>query len=144
MPKKRNQVVPNVWATRKTKIPPGTVPTSYTMTAVALREREVLGWSERTLQEAVIDLARRLGFTLVYHTHDSRRSQPGFSDLVLVNPKARRVLFRELKSTKGRVSDAQRVWADGLVSAGADFGFWRPVDWVSGRIESELRGVGNA
>lgn len=126
----------------KPRIPKGTVPKSFTMTAQELREREVLAWSERVFQDQVIELARSLGFSLVYHTYDSRRSQPGFPDLVLVNPVTRRVLFRELKSARGRVSPEQKRWGDGLRAAGADFDFWRPQDWVSGRIECELKGGG--
>lgn len=141
MPRKTKPVVPSVWATHKTKIPPGTVPSSFTMTAAELREREILSWSERQFQEVVLEAARARGFTLQYHTHDSRRSQPGFPDLVLVNPRTRRVLFRELKSAKGRVSEAQKQWGDGLVAAGADFAFWYPSDWASGRIQKDLEGV---
>lgn len=140
MPRKTKPVVPDIWATRKTKIPPGTVPTSFTMTAAELREREILAWTERKFQDVVLEAARAAGFTLVYHTHDSRRSQPGFPDLVLVSPRAGRVLFRELKSTKGRVSPAQQKWGDGLIAAGADFAFWYPEDWASGRIQKELKG----
>lgn len=138
------EVIPKEWVTHKTKIPKGTIPSSFTMTAAELREREVLGWSERTLQEHVIDLARLCGFVLVYHTHDSRRSQPGFPDLVLVNVLTGRVLFRELKSSKGVISKEQRRWADGLRAAGADHAFWYPKDWVSERIHNDLRGAANA
>jgi len=62
---------------------------------------------------------------LVYHTHDSRRSQPGFPDLVLVRD---RVLYRELKAATGRVSAEQQVWLDRLERAGADAAVWRPGD----------------
>lgn len=126
----------------KPRIPKGTVPKSFTMTAQELREREVLAWSERVFQGHVVELARSLGFSLVYHTYDSRRSQPGFPDLVLVNPGRGRLLFRELKSAKERISGEQKRWGDGFRAVGADFDFWRPQDWVSGRIECELKGGG--
>lgn len=142
MPK--NQVVPKEWVTHKTKIPKGTMPSSFKMTAAQLRERAAEDWSERTFQEHVIDAARRCGFILIYHTHDSRRSQPGFPDLVLVNPRTKRVLFRELKSAKGKISKEQQQWADGLRKAGADFDFWYPKDWVSERIHNDLRGASDA
>ena len=61
----------------------------------------------------------------VYHTHDSRRSEPGFPDLVLVRD---RVLFRELKTNTGRISPAQKHWGAVLTAAGADFKVWRPKD----------------
>ena len=85
---------------------------------------EFLG--ERAFQEAVLQLARLHGW-LAYHTHDSRRSQAGFPDLVLV--RGQRVVFAELKSAKGRVRPAQRVWLDRLEAAGAETYLWRPSDW---------------
>ncbi len=42
---------------------------------------------------------------LAYHIYNARRCEPKFPDLVLV--RARRVLFRELKSQAGRVSKNQ-------------------------------------
>lgn len=62
----------------------------------------------------------------------------GFPDLVLVHPGRKLVLFRELKSAKGRTSDAQVNWINDLRAAGADVDEWRPSDWT--RIEMLLRG----
>lgn len=95
---------------------------------------------EKDFQAGVLKLARFHGFTLRYHTHDSRRSAPGFLDLVLVNTRAGRVLFRELKTNKGRVSPDQREWIDGLTACGMDAGVWRPNDLDSGLVLAELRG----
>ena len=95
---------------------------------------------EKPFQDGVLKLARFHGFTLRYHTHDSRRSAPGFPDLVLVNTRTGRVLFRELKTNKGRVSPEQQEWLDGLTACGMDAGAWRPNDLDSGRILAELRG----
>jgi len=50
----------------------------------------------------------------------------GFPDLVLVGG---RVLYRELKSMRGRTSDAQSAWLASLRAAGADACVWRPSDW---------------
>lgn len=96
--------------------------------------------SEREFQSIVVELAQLHGYELAYHTHDSRRSTPGFPDLVLVSTRRARVLFRELKTDKGRVSPDQHTWIDGLTAAGADAGVWRPADLVSGRIVAELSG----
>lgn len=82
------------------------------------------GASEAAWQAQVVHLATMFGW-LVYHTHDSRRSQPGFPDLVLVRD---RVLYRELKTATGRVSAEQQVWLDRLERAGADAAVWRPGD----------------
>lgn len=96
--------------------------------------------SESQFQSQVIELATLLGFTLIYHTHDSRRSPSGFPDLVLVSGHRAAVLFRELKKESGRVSGTQKDWIAGLQSAGQDAGVWRPSDMKSGRIIRELRG----
>lgn len=61
---------------------------------------------ESDFQRTVIEMAQHLGW-LCYHTYDSRRSQEGFPDLVLVRD---RVLFVELKSERGKQSPAQREW----------------------------------
>jgi len=39
------------------------------------------------------------------------------------------VLFVELKSATGRLSQAQRRWLVALRSSGADVCVWRSVDW---------------
>lgn len=91
---------------------------------------------ERDLQQAVIDLARLLGW-LAYHPYDSRRSEPGFPDLVLVHPAKGRVLYRELKSERGRLSPAQRKWISALNQAGADADVWYPRHWPE-QIKGEL------
>ena len=67
--------------------------------------------TEREFQDAVVQLAQLCGWW-IYHTHDSRRSAPGFPDLVLA--KQGRVVFAELKSQRGRVSEPQRAWLDAL------------------------------
>jgi hypothetical protein len=73
---------------------------------------------------------------MVYHTHDSRRSEPGFPDLVLVRHE--RLLFVELKSGKGKLTPAQAQWFGRLSQAGASVRVWRPSDWLDGTIEREL------
>ena len=52
------------------------------------------------------------GWELVYHTHDSRHSEPGFPALVLVRPP--RLVFAELKMRKGKVTQPQQRWLDVL------------------------------
>ena len=96
--------------------------------------------TEKQLQEAVIACAKLLGWR-VYHTWDSRRSAPGFPDLVLVLPGSR-LIFAELKTETGKVSDAQNQWLDDLGSVTWDTEeyIWRPRHWLSGEIENILRG----
>lgn len=83
---------------------------------------------ERDFQAKVLELAKLTGW-FVYHTFDSRRSEPGFPDLVLVHPRQGRVLFRELKTDTGQLSLHQVKWLQALKDAGADAEVWRPVQW---------------
>ena len=92
--------------------------------------------TERELQNAVLELAGYLGW-LTYHTYDSRRSNAGFPDLALVRPG--RLIFAELKSAKGKVSDAQVRWI-ALLQTVAEAYVWYPEHWISGRIEAVLKG----
>jgi type IV secretory pathway protease TraF len=67
--------------------------------------------NEKTFQTTVIDLAAA-GRWMHYHTFDSRRSTPGFPDLVLVRPPE--LLFVELKTDRGVLSPHQHSWIDAL------------------------------
>ena len=93
--------------------------------------------TERELLDAVRDACRWAGL-LCYHTHDSRRSEPGWPDLVVVG---KSVLYRELKSDRGRLTPDQRTWLDRLSQAGADADVWRPDDWPD-RVLDEIHGIG--
>jgi hypothetical protein len=82
---------------------------------------------EARLLSRVTAEARRLGY-LVYHTHDSRRSAPGFPDLVLCN--GARLLFVELKSRTGKLTPEQSTWLSMLRHTGlVETYLWRPQDW---------------
>ena len=88
----------------------------------------------------VTELATLCGW-LVYHTYDSRRSQAGFPDLVLA--RAAQLIFAELKTAKGKVTDAQIAWLDTLGALAAtqsdvEVYLWRPKDWAG--IEKILMG----
>ncbi|MDQ3273527.1 MAG: VRR-NUC domain-containing protein [Actinomycetota bacterium] len=96
---------------------------------------EAKAMSETKLQTEARNQARILRL-LAYHTHDSRRSDKGFPDLVVVGPGG--VLYRELKDETGVVSPDQVEWLVRLVEAGVDAGVWRPTDLVNGRIDHEL------
>ena len=86
--------------------------------------------TEKQFQAQVVELATLYGYR-VYHTFNSRRSAPGFPDLVLARSGA--VLFVELKTTTGKVSKAQAEWLD---ATGGEC--WRPTDWP--HIEATLSG----
>jgi hypothetical protein len=82
--------------------------------------------SESQFQAAVVEYAERLGW-LAYHTHDSRRSNPGFPDLVLA--RRGRLIFAELKTEKGRLSTAQVDWLRAIEDASIEVYVWRPSLW---------------
>lgn len=106
--------------------------------------------SESGFQGWVIDLAHTYGW-LVYHARPSRvrdgrwatamTGDPGFPDLVLA--RGGRVIFAELKTDRGRISDSQQQWLEYLQGDGDDqlrhprarsheVYVWRPVDraWI--------------
>ena len=104
------------------------------------------GVRERHLQNAIVKAARLLGW-LVHHTrpalsqtgrwHTPLQGHTGFPDLVLVYPaqsenEQTAIIFAELKSKRGRVSDAQRRWQEALMQAqGVEYYIWRPSDLPS-------------
>ncbi len=94
--------------------------------------------SEDQLLQAVTELARILGL-LAYHTRDSRRSAPGFPDLVLAGRGG--VLFVELKSQGGQLSAHQQDWRYMLQAAGQRWRLWRPADLEAGLVCRELRAI---
>ena len=82
---------------------------------------------EAALLTQVRALAQRAGY-LVYQTRDSRGSDEGFPDLVLVN--AARIIFAELKTRTGKLTARQAVWLDLLRhTAQVEVYCWRPGDW---------------
>lgn len=93
--------------------------------------------TEKELMALVIEAARWSNFW-VYHTHDSRRSQAGFPDLVLVHRDSGRLLFCELKSAKGALTPEQEDWLTYL-GRKHETRVWKPEDWTSGRVLAVLR-----
>lgn len=92
--------------------------------------------TEAQLQSMVVDTAKWAGY-LHYHTHDSRRSKPGFPDLVLVHRTNGRLIFVELKSEKGRIRPEQQVWLETLGIHHEAY-LWRPRHWTDGTIRRVL------
>lgn len=115
---------------------PGSGP-GGSLTSAEYVAMQASGMTEAALQARVLAQARVLGW-MAYHTHDSRRSQPGFPDLVLVSERQGRVIYRELKTEKGRLSDPQRVWLRCLKTAGQDAKVWRPMDLLTDVVLHEL------
>ncbi len=101
------------------------------MTARQLLDAHI---SEKDFQQQVITLARQCNW-LVYHTFDSRRSAPGFPDLVMAHrtDHSRPIIFAELKKEDGRLSTYQKAWLAALKafdhSDEVVVRVWRPSDW---------------
>jgi len=112
--------------------------TARTMTTAEFLHAQALAMTEKDLLEQCRAAAKGLGL-LCYHTHDSRRSEPGFPDLVIVG--RRGVLIRELKRQRGAVTSAQSAWLDALTTAGADADVWRPADLIDGTVLDQMRAV---
>lgn len=93
--------------------------------------------TERELESNIAALCKRLDVGY-YHTHNSMHSPEGFPDDVVCGTS---VLFRENKRSGKDPTDRQQQWLDRLRAAGCDVGVWRPEDWLSGRIEAEIRAV---
>ena len=91
--------------------------------------------SENEFQLWVTDLADLYGWRW-YHTHDSRRSNAGFPDLVMVRSGV--LIFAELKSQRGRSTAEQQSWlADLWTRDGVRAYLFRPSDMEA--IEEVLR-----
>lgn len=81
--------------------------------------------TEREMQDGIRMAALSAGWAF-YHTHDSRRSDPGFPDCIIVRDG--RILALELKAQRGRVRPRQRWWLDRLATVpGVTAAVVRPV-----------------
>ena len=115
---------------------PPVIHTAETMGIVAQK------MSEKRLQEYVIAMARACGW-LCYHTHDSRRSAPGYPDLTMIRASDGRLIHAELKREGGTFRPDQVIWLGELREVARERGTevytWRPSDWLDGTIEEALR-----
>lgn len=106
--------------------------------------------TEAAFLKQVVELARLRGW-MVYHQRPALtrkgwrtalQGDAGFPDLVLVRAMRslwgrRSVIFAELKSETGVMTEAQRTWGAALAKAGICFRCWRPSDWPE--IEETLK-----
>lgn len=105
--------------------------------------------SERAFQGQVIAYARLMGWT-IHHDNATNaprrcgscgsvrrlpRNAPGLPDLILV--RRPRVVWAELKSERGRLTDDQRAWIEELRACGQETYIWRPSDFRE--VERVLR-----
>jgi len=103
--------------------------------------RRSLEQTERQFQDKIVELARHpaFGWLVVHHGGNQHRrahyDTTGFPDLLMISPHGR-VLFREIKTDKGRLTPAQQRWESELLGRHADHKVWRPADWD--QIATEL------
>lgn len=84
--------------------------------------------SEKAFDAAVVALAKAAGWTLTYHTRDSRGSNAGFPDRIFARPG--RLIACELKSAAGRPTAAQLAWLEAFRAGGCEAYLFRPGDWA--------------
>ena len=92
--------------------------------------------TEEEFLHAVMGLAAWAGWRR-YHPRPARykdgrhathySGEQGFPDLVLAHPR-RGVIFAELKTEKGRLSEPQKLWIEELTAGGVEAYVWRPSD----------------
>lgn len=88
--------------------------------------------SEREWGRTVYRYAIAGGWSLRYHTHDSRHNShgtvPGFPDWVLGHERKGLMIVVELKSDEGKTRPDQDAWLELWMRAGVPAYVWRPVD----------------
>ena len=92
---------------------------------------------EAIFQDQIVRMARGQGW-LVFHPAPFqvrpgvwRSDGKGFPDLVLVSPSGRGIIFAELKTDTGKLSDEQIRWGESIVKSGGEYYLWRPKDLQS-------------
>ena len=85
-------------------------------------------YTEKEWQTQVVQLAKQLGWKRPYHTYNSRRSESGWPDLVLVRD---RIIYLELKREAGKLTTTQIEWLQALRAAGGEAYIARPRDLQS-------------
>jgi hypothetical protein len=89
--------------------------------------------TEKAFMRQVVALAKLRGWK-VFHPFDSRKSAPGFPDLILLRGK--HILAVELKTDTGKTTLAQEAWLAAFEEAHVFVDVWRPHMW--NRIEELL------
>jgi len=108
------------------------------MTPAEFVAAQAAGMIERVLQQRVVGTCRVLGLRC-YHTHDSRRSEPGFPDCVIAAPQG--PIYAELKREKKRPTIDQIYWLDYFAGLGLPVYLWRPHHFIDGTIGMILDGT---
>lgn len=82
--------------------------------------------TERELRQSLVHAAREFGWR-VYFSWTSIHSPAGFPDLCMI--RGTRLVFAELKTDKGKVSEDQEYWLNALRALhDVEVYVWRPAD----------------
>ena len=99
------------------------------------RVRDGLHITERMWQDKVEHLAILNGWWVDHKTpmryangHVRTTGLPGMPDLTLIHPAGHGLIMAELKTERGRMSEAQHRVANALVRNGIEYYLWRPSD----------------
>lgn len=84
--------------------------------------------TEKKWQTTVSGWFKQMGLWRTYHTYRSTNSPAGFPDLVCVHATIPLLLYAELKTETGEVTDDQIGWLTDLTRAGSEVYLWRPSD----------------
>lgn len=101
--------------------------------------------TEAQFVDMIVELAQTCGWLINHQrpamVHTAADGKPryvtatqgnvGFPDLVMVHSFTGRLVFRECKTLKGRVSPEQRAWIDALRAGGHDAAIWRTDQWLT-------------
>lgn len=88
---------------------------------------EIIKVTEKEFLRQVRDLAKIYHWRF-YHPFLSKWSERGYPDITLIRPP--RLIFAELKTDKGVMTDSQKEWADLLKECdGIEYYLWRPSDF---------------
>lgn len=103
------------------------------MTHDARKPPPSLPLTESQWQGDILKIAKR-GQWDAYHTYNSKRSKPGFPDLLLIRPPE--LVIAEIKTDRGKTSPEQDVWLAALAACGLEVYVWRPrdIEQVSQRL----------
>ena len=81
--------------------------------------------AEAPFQRLITDLAEWCGWVW-WHDEDSRKNDAGLPDLLLIR---RRLIWREIKTERGKLRPEQLAFGQRLLRAGQDWDCWRPSGW---------------
>ena len=85
--------------------------------------------TEQEFQNEVTSIADKNGWLWFHHPYEDGPVRSGWPDLVLVHPRRKLLLFRELKREKGPLTREQSEFLYALQAVGADAKTWKPNNW---------------